>query len=537
MSVDALVIINWNFKTHFEKNTKHTKHFNNDMLEFPLVIEHLDTAKEAIGDCREFIVKTKAPFTYINYKRVMTSTFPPLTNTTDDKELYMRRVRRELRGLVFNCTSGELVARSMHKFFNLNEREESSIDYVQKLVKEKELKVVVMEKLDGSLANPLMVPTEDPLVKHIRFRTKMGFDNDHTDTIESILFGTHITSVAKFIYDPETKRHTAQYSPDITEKGRKLLDFCLKWLDDGYTLLFEFFAREHRVVVDYDEPFLSLLAIRHTREGYYVDYHEMVQDAKLYDIQHVKELDVSAFTHNPDTVFKDLVNYAHGIEYVEGYVIRINNKDNTFCEMYKTKTKWYNDIHRVKELVALNNMPEHYVWALVIDNTVDDALPTMHREEHRERLIAFNDNLSQAIEDCVQESQEYLERARAASITSDNTYDMKLFAQYILKEVTPKRGNVFAQSLFKLQKELTPDSEKTVEDIVCEILKGKVKNSVVESQRYLNKPDLKFYKDSDTKITKLHFVSKRRQKELELQQQMKDLQETKQEMTDLQQNN
>lgn len=59
---------------------------------------------------------------------------------------------REVRGLVFHAQTKQILSRPLHKFFNLNEMPETSIDRVSTLLANQQLEQFeVLEKMDGMM--------------------------------------------------------------------------------------------------------------------------------------------------------------------------------------------------------------------------------------------------------------------------------------------------------------------------------------------------------------------------------------------------
>lgn len=175
---------------------------------FP-TINHIDDVLPAIKDSPEFIVVDKDDYTVINYVVMNEDTFPDGDG-----------VRRECRGLIFG-KDGKLINRRFHRFFNVNERDETrheAIDWSKPHM--------ILEKLDGSMVSPCRVG------KHVRWMTKMG-----------------ITDVSM-----EAEVFVAT-RPDYTEYASVLLTV-------GMTPIFEWCSNKNRIVLDYPDDQLILLAIR-----------------------------------------------------------------------------------------------------------------------------------------------------------------------------------------------------------------------------------------------------------------------------------
>lgn len=206
--------------------------------EFP-IIQNISDVLPAIEGRDEFVVADKGSYTVINYNVMMTDTFPdidveeksigsgPLRDQYD-LEHYYRRVRRECRGIIFDSKTGDIIRRPFHKFFNVNEREETQLH-------------------------------------------NLDFSKEHW--IDTKLDGSMI---AVFINEGEIVYGTKMVAPDFHELVKKFVDasdvdyegFCRKIIADGYTPIFEFMHPQKRIVIDYGkEPTLILLAARHMLSG------------------------------------------------------------------------------------------------------------------------------------------------------------------------------------------------------------------------------------------------------------------------------
>ena len=91
--------------------------------EFPH-IESIDDVLPHIKGRDEFRVTDKGDYTVINYMVNLEETF----KWNEDDALGCA-IRRECRGLAFD-TEGEIISRPYHKFFNVNEKEETKIDKI-----------------------------------------------------------------------------------------------------------------------------------------------------------------------------------------------------------------------------------------------------------------------------------------------------------------------------------------------------------------------------------------------------------------------
>ena len=93
----------------------------------------------------EFVVAERDSYTVINYIVSMSDTFE-MSGPND----LTGAIRRECRGLIFD-KAGVLISRPFHKFFNVNEREETQMNVIDLGQPH-----VIMEKMDGSMIRPLI---------------------------------------------------------------------------------------------------------------------------------------------------------------------------------------------------------------------------------------------------------------------------------------------------------------------------------------------------------------------------------------------
>ena len=254
--------------------------------QFP-VINNISQVLPLIAERKEFIVAVKDGYTVINYVVQMSDTFMPVVDEAT-------AILRELRGLIFDNETGKVIARRYHKFFNVNEKEETQvglIDFTQSHV--------ILEKLDGSMITPIPVNGE------IRWGTKMG-----------------TTDVAKPVEEFVAAR--SEYA--ALAKG------CIA-VDD--TPIFEWCSRQQTIVIDYPEDMLVLTAIRDNVTGQYYSYDSMVEYGKAYGIPVVKAYAGTAAN------MQELIDKTGPLVGCEGFVVRFDNG-----MMLKVKAEDYLRKHR-----------------------------------------------------------------------------------------------------------------------------------------------------------------------------------------------
>jgi RNA ligase len=269
---------------------------------FP-VINTIDDVLPAITGRDEFVVAERDFGTVINYLVAMPDTFK--MEGPDD---VMGAIRRECRGLIFDL-EGRIMSRPFHKFFNVNEKEETQAHML-----DLSRPHIVMDKLDGSMIRPVRM---DGMV---RLATKMGV----TDTAIE----------AERLIDEE------QYT----------------WLEDmmanGLTPIFEYVAPTNKIVVEYAEAKLILTAVRETVSG---EYRSLRQWAPPFEMVRT---DSSIHDFNAYLAFK------RGETLREGDIIRFADG-----HMVKVKNDWYVQIHKTKDIVRV----DRNIVELVLGETIDDT--------------------------------------------------------------------------------------------------------------------------------------------------------------------
>ena len=124
-------------------------------------IETLDDVLPAIKGRDEFIVADRGDFIVCNYA-VRTDTTFDLIGPEDRNGL----IRRECRGIKF-YPDGRIMSRPFHKFFNVNEMEETQQNQIN--LNNNNHPFMITKKLDGSMIHPVVMKSGS-----IRWATKMG---------------------------------------------------------------------------------------------------------------------------------------------------------------------------------------------------------------------------------------------------------------------------------------------------------------------------------------------------------------------------
>lgn len=349
---------------------------------FP-TIKTIDDVLPAIKDKPEFIVAEKNDYCVVNYVVNKPDTFhmwwerdPSYTD-----EMWANRLEennwaaiwRECRGMIFDH-NGDILSRPLHKFFNCGEREEVLPNKIN-LSEDYE----ILDKLDGSMVRPIYFKKHDGF----RLGTKMGI----TDTS---LGAERFLGANPHYYK-----------------------FFRVALGNGQTPIFEFVSPRHRIVIDYKKPNMTLIAMRDTVTGEYMNYHGMRTFASFYDIPCVETI---GKTGN----IADFIEEVKGQRGLEGYVMRFHNG-----HMLKFKAEEYVLLHKSKETAS---NPRHIV-AAILNNSIDD-LKTALQPDDLKRVMDIEKALWEGVAHWEQKINTSFKQIRA-------TYgdDRKAFA---LSEYTQK---------------------------------------------------------------------------------------------------
>lgn len=279
---------------------------------FP-IIETIADVLPHIEGRSEFVVAEREFGTVINYVVAMADTF----DMTDSEDLG-GAIRREARGLIFD-KEGRIMSRPFHKFFNVNEREETMSHHIDTSQPH-----IVMEKMDGSMIRPILVDG------HLRLATKMG-----------------ITDVAM-----QAEVWLAAQHPSKTEWLRYQVE-------NGMTPLFEWVSPMNQIVLEYEDADLVYLGSRSNTMG---DYF-FRQDAPFTFVARYGSLDGN---------MTDYIARARQQKGREGDIIRFADG-----HMLKVKNDWYVRIHKIIDQVK----SDRNIVSLILHEELDDVLSMLPETE------------------------------------------------------------------------------------------------------------------------------------------------------------
>jgi RNA ligase len=288
-----------------------------------------------------------------------------------DPEAFQNPKARELRGLTFvgdasTGSSPEELFLSIPKFFNINEIPENDVKNLQNLKIKK-----IQYKEDGSLIQPVLIQGE------VFMKTKQSFENPQ-----------------------------AKMAQGLVDSDCDLKFFILDLFDQDFQPLFELVSPDNKIVLDYQNTELRLIAVRN-KEGNFIDidkfnYPQMAQSIENKNLQ-------------------DLINDCQTKENFEGYVIKFIDKNTSTGErLVKLKSLWYLERHRL--VSDADRLSE--VFRFILNDKLDDVLMTVSKNK-RDELLKLQHKIADYIAKSSKEIYEILQ--------STKDKDRKVIAQTYIK--------------------------------------------------------------------------------------------------------
>ena len=288
---------------------------------FP-IISTIHDVLPAIKGRKDIKVSDKGDYTVITY-------------AVQSKDLFNDpehgKMRRECRGLIFRNSDGKIISRPFHKFFNMNETEETLQKNINIFAPH-----VVQEKMDGSMVRPFF--KEQPGGPAIAFATKSG--------------ETDISELA----------HKAFMKLDNVDEK---LDWIRDKLLSGQTPIFEFVSPFNQIVVPYEKEDFVFLALRDNVYGNYI------RD-RSYPGTLVKE---HGYIDGIRATLHEYMMKTKGDVNREGDVLVFRNGFRV-----KVKSEWYVTAHKAKESLNI----DRHIARMTLEDTFDDVvanIPEAMKEE------------------------------------------------------------------------------------------------------------------------------------------------------------
>ena len=280
-------------------------------MDFP-IINSLDDVIDYAKDRDDIVIGENDVYTVIKYTHADTGTF-----SGEGAE-----VRREFRGLMFDTPTGNIMSRPFHKFFNVEEKEETMTKNIDLSKPHR-----IQTKMDGSMVRPINYNNT------LRLATKSGV--------------TEVSEEAMGVLDAidfDDSRATWMWTQ----------------IDMGRTPILEYVGPLNRIVVPYNNADLIFLALRDNVTGQYLKAEEPYPGSRVASYGEI------------DGDISEYIESVRGMTDAEGHVLVF---DDGF--RVKIKSDWYIQLHSLKEDI---NKPR-YIAAQVLDKTIDDTASLLSEDD------------------------------------------------------------------------------------------------------------------------------------------------------------
>lgn len=240
-----------------------------------------------------------------------------------ERDTFDSHLRREIRGVLIDTETNEIILRPFHKFFNVGEKAESQLPLVRAMFPKRHQGYCIEHKSDGSMVaatiynDGLLVATKRALVK----------DPFYNRAIPVV-------------------RHIREHYGNVTVIFERV---------------YKKLGPDHQHLLEYDEDHLVLLAIRDNVTGEYKDIYEWEENSDFnlqVETGYIRLKDFDVFKD-----FDELMEAQRTRENFEGWVLQVDG------QMFKLKTDWY-----IKRHHLVGNLSERSIAKLVLGENIDDAL-------------------------------------------------------------------------------------------------------------------------------------------------------------------
>lgn len=246
----------------------------------------------------------------------------------------------ECRGHTFEIDKDgnavRLVSWPLEKFFNINEN-------LLAMNLDLNNPEFIVEKLDGSKISSYLHNG------HVRLKTKGSLKSDQAIAAMELLFNDH--------------------------SHRQLKEGVMMLTMRGYTVIMEYTAPDNRIVLGYDQPKLSVLAVRNNEDGEYIPWADLkVAPYDAFFENNIAEDYTEKYSENVEQFVQDIKDMLH----IEGFIIGLNSG-----QRIKIKTAEYCALHRTKDNV---NSPRR-LYEVVVNGGSDDLKSLFADDEAAVKLI------------------------------------------------------------------------------------------------------------------------------------------------------
>lgn len=222
-------------------------------------------------------------------------------------------IRRECRGMIFDAATGIILRRPIHKFFNLNQKEETLFQNV----KDKKI-TQILAKEDGSMLSPYVFGNR-PV-----YGTRRGHETD-------------VAAQASY------ELPLLSYNKGFWEANKR-----------NITLGFEYVSPNNKIVLLYEQPKLVLIYARDLFTGQYYDIYDTFFD-EFERVQRHKNISLENLA---EAIRTSVGIEGVVVEYAGGHRLKIKGEEYVF-------------LHKSKEKVSV----ESDVWKEILEGNIDDLIP------------------------------------------------------------------------------------------------------------------------------------------------------------------
>jgi RNA ligase len=188
---------------------------------------------------------------------------------------------------------------------------------------------------------------------------------------------------------------------DLSSNDRTIHDLIMDCHDAGYTPIFEWCSRKNKIVLDYPQDRLVLIALREMRSGKYYPYDEML------DIAHHNNVDVVRFYKGNIKTIEEMVDDIRQTDDEEGYVLSWENGHKV-----KIKSDWYVLLHKSKDSIR----QEKDVLELILTDKSDDLLPLLD-DADKAKIIDYRNSVWEALNIASHSYGSFVTQAKAENVT------------------------------------------------------------------------------------------------------------------------
>ncbi len=352
--------------------------------------------RACVSGCPAFSVRDHGAFLSFDYRNAnsLAELFPdPSQAPRGARERWMRAARRECRGLLVCSRTGRVLARRFHKFFNIDERDETRISTLR-------LRMAsgawAAHKIDGMLASALLLPFDE---------TSASYKPDSMDSRLRLVWATRAAvnrDIESFITRSDAKDSTgfASLARGAAERGRTAL---FEWCPAGRSV----------GVIRHGKPQLVLLAIRDNTTGAYATPGHVEAQAREHRVPVAGFLDLKRLavgggpgaygggesaarvdkSMTRSSQLDQIVTQVAAWEGKEGVVLCLGDQHQTHV---KVKSTWYTAmasaakqgggvsaagtlVGLLRARPTLSGVPARALWGFALSEGKDDALPAALR--------------------------------------------------------------------------------------------------------------------------------------------------------------